>query len=159
MGAIISLAHDSMVIISLYSIFWGILPFSLEIDQAAIAVILTVIGYSINDTVIIFDRIREYKGLHKKMETGQLMNIAINHTLSRTINTSSTVIVVLLAMFIFGGEIIRGFNFALMIGVITGTYSSIFIASAITYDTELYLNKRNAAKEGIDLTKKEAVKA
>ena len=111
------------------------LPFSLEIDQAFIAAILTVMGYSVNDTVVVYDRIREYVGLYRKRERSEIMNVALNSTLSRTLSTSLSTFIVLLTVFIFGGEVIRGFTFALMIGVIVGTYSSLFIATPIVYDT------------------------
>jgi SecD/SecF fusion protein len=111
------------------------MPFSLEIDQAFIAAILTVVGYSINDTVVVYDRIREYIKLYPKRERFQIMNTALNSTLSRTFSTSLSTFVVLLAIFIFGGEVIRGFSFALLVGVIVGTYSSLFIASPVVYDT------------------------
>ena len=110
------------------------MPFNLEIDQAFIAAILTIIGYSINDTVIIFDRIREYINLYPKKELKVNMNNALNSTLARTINTSGTTLIVLLTIFIFGGEVIRGFTFALLVGVLVGTYSSLFVASPIAYD-------------------------
>ena len=113
---------------SIFSIFYGILPFSLEIDQAFIAAILTIIGYSLNDTVVVFDRVREYMYLNKKKQIKEFMNDSLNSTLSRTINTSLTTFFVLLVIFIWGGEVIRGFMFALIIGVVVGTYSSIFIA-------------------------------
>jgi SecD/SecF fusion protein len=115
------------------------MPFSMEIDQAFIAAILTVVAYSVYDTVIIFDRIREYVGLYPKRDRAESMNDAINHTLGRTFSTSLTVIMVLLSMFVFGGETIRGFIFAMLFGMIIGTYSSIFNASPITY--EVYLAK------------------
>lgn len=134
LGAMIALAHDVAITIGMFSIFYGILPFSLDIDQAFIAAILTVVGYSINDTVVVFDRMREYLGAFKKRDEGELINESINTTLSRTINTSLTVIFVLLMIFIFGGEVIRGFCFALLIGVVVGTYSSIFVAAPLTYD-------------------------
>ncbi len=139
-GALIALSHDVLIVLSLFSIFYGILPFSLEIDQAFIAAILTVVGYSINDTVVVFDRIREYLGSYKKREIDDVVNSAINSTLSRTVNTSLTTIFVLLMIFIWGGEVIRGFTFALLIGVIVGTYSSAFLASPLAYD---FMNKRN----------------
>ena len=107
------------------------MPFSMEIDQSFIAAILTVIGYSINDTVIVFDRIREYIGLHPKRERGDVINSALNSTVSRTVNTSLTTFLVLLIIFMFGGDVIRGFVFALMVGVVVGTYSSLFIATPI----------------------------
>lgn len=134
LGALIALFHDVTITLAIFSIFYGILPFSLEIDQAFIAAILTVVGYSINDTVVVFDRIREYLGAFKKRPENELVNDAINSTLSRTINTSLTTIFVLLMIFIFGGEVIRGFCFALLIGIVVGTYSSIFVASPIMYD-------------------------
>jgi len=118
-----------------FSFLFVFLPFSLEIDQAFIAAILTIIGYSLNDTVVVFDRVREYLYNNKKKEVHDIMNGALNSTLSRTINTSLTTFFVLLVIFIFGGEVIRGFMFALMIGVVVGTYSSLFIASPIMLDT------------------------
>jgi len=137
LGAVVALIHDSLFVLGLFSILDGIVPFSLEIDQAFIAAILTVVGYSINDTVVVFDRIREYVGLYKKRERTELMNLALNSTLSRTFSTSLSTFVVLLAIFVFGGEVIRGFTFALLVGVVVGTYSSLFIASPVVYDTIL----------------------
>lgn len=122
----------------------------MEIDQAFIAAILTIIGYSVNDTVVVFDRIREYNTLYAKRDRGQNINDAINATLSRTFSTSMSTFVVLLAIFIFGGETIRGFVFALLMGVIIGTYSSIFIATPIAYDiqqaTARWKERKAAAK-------------
>jgi SecD/SecF fusion protein len=112
------------------------MPFSMEINQAFIAAILTVIGYSLNDTVVVFDRIREYVGENTKWKFNVTVNAALNSTLSRTLNTSLTTLIVLLAIFIFGGESIRGFMFALIVGVIVGTYSSVFIATPVMYDTQ-----------------------
>jgi len=140
-GALAALAHDVIIVLSCFSIFYGILPFSLEMDQAFIAALLTVIGYSINDTVVVFDRIREYLGLYKKRDTQEVMNMAINSTLSRTFNTSISTFTVLLIIFIFGGEVIRGFSFALLIGIVVGTYSSICIATPVALDTFKKLNK------------------
>lgn len=135
-GAVAAAFHDVLVVLSIFSLLYGILPFSLEIDQAFIAAILTVIGYSLNDTVVVFDRIREYFRNHnKKKEMNEIVNEALNRTLSRTINTSLTTFFVLLIIFIFGGEVIRGFMFALLIGVVVGTYSSLFIATPIMIDT------------------------
>ncbi|NCU35148.1 protein translocase subunit SecDF [Candidatus Falkowbacteria bacterium] len=134
LGGVISLFHDSIIVISLFSIFYNVLPFNLEIDQTFIAAILTIIGYSINDTVIIFDRVREFVGLHPKRTLMNNINTGINSTLARTINTSGTTIVVLLMIFIFGGEVIRGFSFALLVGILVGTYSSVFVASPLAYD-------------------------
>jgi SecD/SecF fusion protein len=135
LGAIVALMHDVIIILGIFSLFWAKLPFSLEIDQAFIAAILTVVGYSVNDSVIIFDRMREYIGLYPKRDRASIINSALNSTLSRTFSTSFSTFVVLLTIFLFGGEVIRGFVFALMIGVIVGTYSSLFIASPIVYDT------------------------
>jgi SecD/SecF fusion protein len=134
LGAIIALTHDVLVLLSIFSLFWGILPFSLEIDQAFIAAVLTVIGYSINDTVVVFDRVREFLGIHHKSEIKTVINNALNATLSRTINTSLTIFFVLFAIFVFGGEVIRGFSFALLIGIVVGTYSSLCIATPIVVD-------------------------
>ena len=133
-SATAALCHDVLFVLGIYSIFSGIMPFSMEIDQSFIAAILTIVGYSINDTVVVFDRIREFVGLHPKTDLKTNMNDAINSTLSRTINTSLTTIFVLLVIFIFGGEVIRGFVFALLLGTIVGTYSSVFIASPVAYD-------------------------
>lgn len=134
LGGVVSLFHDSIIVISLFSIFYNVLPFNLEINQTFIAAILTIIGYSINDTVIIFDRIREFVGLHPKRTLMNNINTGINSTLARTINTSGTTIVVLLMIFIFGGEVIRGFSFALLVGILVGTYSSVFVAGPLAYD-------------------------
>jgi SecD/SecF fusion protein len=135
LGALVAMVHDVLIVLSLFSIFWGILPFTMEIDQAFIAAILTVIGYSINDTVVVFDRIREYFGLYgTKKDRKEVFNLALNSTLSRTINTSLSTFVVLLTIFLFGGDNIKGFVFALMVGVVVGTYSSIFIATPTVVD-------------------------
>ncbi len=134
LGAVVAVFHDVMILLSIFSLCYGVLPFSLEIDQAFIAAVLTVIGYSLNDTVVVFDRIREYVSI-KVGDSGDVINRALNSTLSRTINTSLTTFFVLFVIFIFGGEIVRGFMFAIMTGVIVGTYSSLFIASPIMYDT------------------------
>ena len=135
LGALIAMAHDVIIVLSLFSIFYGIMPFTMQVDQAFIAAILTVIGYSINDTVVVFDRIREYLGLYgSKHDEKTIINDALNSTLSRTVNTSLSTFVVLLTIFIFGGDNIKGFVFALMVGVIVGTYSSIFIATPSVLD-------------------------
>lgn len=136
LSGVIALFHDSLIALGMFSLFYGILPFNMEIDQAFIAAILTIIGYSINDSVIIFDRIREYNKLFPKHSLRQNINEGLNSTLARTINTSGTTLVVLLVIFIFGGEVIRGFIFALLIGVLIGTYSSLFTASPIAYDMQ-----------------------
>ncbi|MCC8019756.1 MAG: protein translocase subunit SecDF [Rikenellaceae bacterium] len=142
-GSVAALAHDAFLTIGLFSLFHGILPFTIEVDQSFIAAILTIIGYSINDKVVIFDRIRENQQLYPKRSVADNINNAINSTLSRTINTSGTTFVVLLAIFLFGGEVIRGFIFALMFGVVIGTLSSIFTATPLAYD----LMKRTEEKE------------
>ena len=134
LSGVVALFHDALITIGIFSLFWKVLPFNMEVDQAFIAAILTIIGYSINDTVIIFDRIREYTFLHRKSDLKTNINNALNSTLSRTLNTSGTTLLVLITIFIFGGEIIRGFVFALTIGVLIGTYSSLFVASPIAYD-------------------------
>lgn len=134
LGAVIAIFHDVLIVLAVFSIFWGILPFSLDIDQAFIAAILTVVGYSINDTVVVFDRIREYLGSYKKRDTEEVINDALNSTLSRTVNTSLSTFFVLLMIFIFGGEVIRGFAFALLVGVAVGTYSSLCVAAPIIVD-------------------------
>ena len=136
LGAVAALAHDSLIVLGIFSLFYGILPFSLEIDQAFIAAILTVVGYSINDTVVVFDRIREYLKLYPKRDEEGNTDNALNSTLRRTFSTSLSTFVVLLAIFLFGGATIRGFTFALLVGVVVGTYSSIFIATPIAYDTK-----------------------
>jgi len=134
LAGLIALVHDTLIIFGLFSIFYNILPFSMEIDQAFIAAILTIVGYSINDTVIIFDRIREYSGLFPKRDMRENINAALNSTLARTLNTSGTTMVVLIIIFVFGGEVIRGFTFALLMGILIGTYSSLFNASPVAYD-------------------------
>lgn len=134
MGGIVSLVHDVTITIGVFALFHGILPFSLEIDQTFIAAILTVVGYSINDTVVIFDRIREYRKLYHHRSTYEGINKAINSTLSRTINTGLTTLMTLLIFFIFGGEVIRGFTLALLVGVGVGIYSTVFVATPIAYD-------------------------
>lgn len=135
LGAVAAIVHDVLLVLALFSIGYGFLPFSLEIDQAFIAAILTVIGYSLNDTVVVFDRIREYLKEYKFDERNKVIDRALNSTLSRTINTSLTTFIVLLLIFIFGGETIRGFMFALIVGVVVGTYSSLFIAVPVVVDT------------------------
>ena len=133
-GATLALIHDTFIVIGMFSICYAFMPFNLEIDQAFIAAILTIIGYSINDTVVIFDRIREYNVLYPKRNVRENINNALCSTLARTLNTSGTTLVTLLAIFIFGGATIRGFVFALLVGVIVGTYSSLFIATPLAYD-------------------------
>jgi SecD/SecF fusion protein len=134
LGGLLSLAHDALFVIGFFSLFSGILPFNLDVDQTFIAAILTVIGYSINDSVVIFDRIREYHTLYPKRDLKTNINEALNSTLSRTVNTAGSTLVVLVMIAIFGGEVIRGFSIALIIGVIVGTYSSIFVGTPVVYD-------------------------
>ena len=143
LGAVVAVAHDVLIVIGIYSLFWGIMPFNMEINQSFIAAILTVIGYSVNDSVVVFDRVREFLPLHRKRPKSEVLNMALNDTLSRTINTGITSILVLFAMFFFGGATIRGFLFAMIIGIIVGTYSSIFVATAVVYDT--------SAKKGLKM--------
>ena len=145
-GGVVSLFHDSLFILTLFSLLYGVLPFNMEIDQSFIAAILTVIGYSIMDTVIIFDRIREYNKLYPKRDLLLNINGAINSTLGRTINTSGVTLVTLIVIFIFGGEVLRGFTFAIMVGVIVGTYSSVFVATPIAYDIIQWQKRRRERK-------------
>lgn len=144
LGAIGAVIHDVLIVLGIFSLFYSVMPFAMEIDQAFIAAILTVIGYSINDTVVVFDRIREYRILYPKRKTLEVFNLAINSTISRTVNTSMTTLVVLLVIFIFGSEVIRGFVFALIVGIFVGTYSSIFIASPIAFN---FMKKKEALSE------------
>lgn len=141
-GAVLGLAHNTIVVLGLFSLLSGLLPFSLEIDQAFIAAILTVVGYSINDTVVVFDRIREYHRLYPKRDEMESTNAALNSTLRRTFSTSLSTLVVLLAIFIFGGTSIKGFVFALLIGIIVGTYSSLFVATPLSYDFRRRFGKK-----------------
>jgi len=134
-GAVSAVFHDVLIVLGIFSLTYKIMPFNMEINQAFIAAILTVIGYSLNDTVVVFDRIREYFNIHSSWENQKTVNAALNSTLSRTLNTSLTTLIVLTSIFIFGGESIRGFMFALIIGVIVGTYSSVFIATPIMFDS------------------------
>ena len=142
-GALVAIVHDILIVLGVFSLFYNRLPFSLEIDQAFIAAILTVVGYSINDTVVVFDRVREYLKIHPKWELKDIFNKGLNGTLSRTFSTSISTFVVLLTIFIFGGEVIRGFTFALLLGVVIGTYSSLFIASPVAY---FILKKKDVKK-------------
>ena len=149
LGGVVGLAHTAIIVIGFFSFFSGILPFTLDVDQTFIAAILTIIGYAINDTVVIFDRIREYKTLHPKMEFRVNANQALNSTLSRTMNTSLTTLIVMIAIAIFGGEVIRGMAVALCLGIAIGTYASIFIATPIMYDTTMAVKKRQEAKAAL----------
>ena len=135
LGAVAAVFHDVLIVLGIFSLTYKFMPFSMEIDQAFIAAILTVIGYSLNDTVVVFDRIREFLKEHSTWEFEKTVNSALNSTLSRTLNTSFTTLVVLLAMFTFGADSLRGLLFALMVGVLVGTYSSVFVATPIMKDT------------------------
>lgn len=143
LGALGAVFHDVLIVLGIFSLLYTVMPFSMEIDQSFIAAILTVIGYSINDTVVVFDRIREYRKLYPKREPRDVFNLAMNSTVSRTLNTSFTTLLVLLIIFIFGSEVIQGFVFALIVGVVVGTYSSLFIASPIAYN---FVEKRAQLK-------------
>lgn len=135
LGAVVAVFHDVLIVLGIFSLTYKFMPFNMEIDQAFIAAILTVIGYSLNDTVVVFDRIREFYNEHPGWKFEKVVNVSLSSTLSRTLNTSLTTLVVLLSIFIFGGDSIRGFMFALIVGVIVGTYSSLFIATPIMYDS------------------------
>ena len=140
-GAVAALFHDVTITLGIFSILHGFVPFSLQIDQTIIAAFLTIVGYSLNDTVVVFDRIREYTGIFKSEKYDDIVNKSINNTLSRTLVTSGTTLFVVTVLFIFGGEVLRGFAFALIIGILIGTYSSIFVASPVV----LELRKRAVA--------------
>ena len=148
LGGVVSLAHTAIIVIGFFSLFSGILPFNLDVDQTFIAAILTIIGYAINDNVVIFDRIREYRTLHPNMDVRTNANLAVNATLTRTINTSASTLVTMLAIAIFGGESIRGLSVALILGICIGTYASIFIGTPVMYDATVWNQKRLAAKNG-----------
>ena len=156
MGAMASLAHDVIFIIGVFALLWGIMPFSMEIDQSFIAALLTYVGFSVNDTVVIFDRIRENIQLYPKRNRKEIINEALNDTLSRTFSTSMSVFVVLLSIFLFGGDTIRGFIFALLIGTIMGVYSTLFVAVPVAFDIIEIRKKKKAKKElaAVPVTKK-----
>jgi SecD/SecF fusion protein len=135
LGAVIAVFHDVLIVLGIFSILYKFMPFDMEIGQSFIAAILTVVGYSLNDTVVIFDRIREFAGIHTKWKYSEVVDKALSSTLGRTINTSLTTLLVMLAIFLFGGDSIKGFMFALIVGVVVGTYSSLFVATPIMYDT------------------------
>ena len=153
LGAVVSLAHDVVITMGLFSLFYGLLPFSMEIDQSFIAAILTVLGYSINDTVINYDRIRENVGLFPKRDRVNIINDSVNQMLGRTFSTTFTVIITLLAMFIFGGDSIRGFIFAMLFGIFIGTYSSVFIASPITVEMDKLVKRKKKKEEALIIKK------
>ena len=143
LGAVAALFHDVLITLGIFSLLRGMLPFSLQIDQAIIAAFLTIVGYSLNDTVVIFDRIREFTNLFKTEPYNQVVNRSVNTTLSRTVITSSTTLLVVATLFIFGGEVLRGFAFALIIGILIGTYSSVFVATPVVVE----LNRRSSASK------------
>ena len=147
LGSTVALALDTLFVLGVYSLLWGVLPMSLEIDQTFIGAILTVIGYSINDKVVVFDRIRENMHLYKKRNLWDLFNDSLNQTLARTINTGSATLLVLLVIIFFGGESIRSFSLAMILGIVFGTFSSIFIAAPVDYFT-MGKREREARKEG-----------
>ncbi len=149
-GAFASVATTTFCIISFYTLLWKILPFSMEVDQTFIAAILTIIGYSINDTVVVFDRIRETIGLYPKRDRYQVINDSLNSTLCRTFNTSLTTLVVVLCIFILGGATIRSFTFAILLGIVIGTYSTLFVATPIAYELQ---RRKMAKKAGMDVEK------
>ncbi|NBB87126.1 MAG: protein translocase subunit SecF [Bacteroidetes bacterium] len=136
-GSVAALFHDVIIVLGLFSLLQGIVPFSVQIDQAIIAAFLTIVGYSLNDTVVVFDRIREFANLFKTDPYEDIVNRSINATLSRTIVTSVTTLLVVTVLFIFGGEVLRGFSFALICGVVIGTYSSVFVASPVVVELNL----------------------
>lgn len=144
MGAVAALVHDVTITLGLFSLLSGIVPFSLQIDQSIIAAFLTIVGYSLNDTVVVFDRVREYKNLFKTESFPTVVNRSINGTLSRTVVTSTTTLIVTMILFIFGGEVLRGFSFALTFGVVIGTYSSVFVASPVLVELEKRAEKATA---------------
>ncbi len=146
-GAVAALFHDSLIVLSIFSIFHGIVPWTMEIDQTFIAALLTVIGYSINDTVVIFDRIREYLNQYTKRSKTETINKAINSTLSRTVITSLTTLLVVLILFLFGGASIKGFAFALVVGIISGTYSTVFVATPLLHDFTGEMKSKNVTKK------------
>jgi len=141
-GAVAALFHDVLIVLGIFTLFGEFMPFNMQIDQAIIAAFLTIVGYSLNDTVVVFDRIRENSLLYKRMEINEMINKSLNDTLSRTVITSLTTLFVVLVLFIFGGEVLKGFSFALVLGVILGTYSSLFVASGMVVE----LNRAETAK-------------
>jgi SecD/SecF fusion protein len=146
LGAVAAVFHDVLIVLGVFSLTYKFMPFNMEIGQSFIAAILTVIGYSLNDTVVVFDRIREFFNDHPSWKMNKVIDQALNSTLSRTLNTSLTTLIVLFSIFIFGAESIRGLIFALIVGVLVGTYSSLFIATPVFFDS--------VKKKGIDLTNK-----
>lgn len=145
LGAVAALVHDVTITLGLFSILAGIVPFSLQLDQAVIAAFLTIVGYSLNDTVVVFDRVREVATMLKTEKFDVIVNRSINNTLSRTVVTSTTTLIVVTILFFFGGEVLKGFSFALIFGVIIGTYSSIFVASPVIVELQKRMEAAKAA--------------
>lgn len=152
-GASVALFHDALFVIMMFTLFNGILPFSLEVNQNFVGAILTVIGYSINDTVVIFDRVREYTKIRRNAPLDKTINDALNSTMGRSINTSMTVLLTLIVMFIFGSDDIKGFCFAMIVGVLSGVYSTLFIATPIVVDLRKMFGMRT---DVVEATAKEA---
>ncbi|MGN8226261.1 protein translocase subunit SecF [Gracilimonas sp. BCB1] len=140
-GAVAALIHDVVIVLGIFTIMADLVPFSLQVDQAIIAAFLTIVGYSLNDTVVVFDRIRENSNVHKGMDFMPMVNKSLNDTLSRTVITSITTLFVVAVLFIFGGEVLKGFSFALLIGIVLGTYSSLFVASSLVVELEARTKK------------------
>ncbi len=147
LGALAALAHDVIIALGVFSLLSGVLPFSLQIDQTIIAAFLTIVGYSVNDTVVVFDRIRESAGLYKTLPYGEVINRAINFTLARTIMTGVSVLIALVVLFIFGGETLRGFAFALIFGILIGSYSSVYIASPFVLELRAWTEGRERRRK------------
>lgn len=143
-GAVVGLVHDVVIILGIFTILRDIAPFDVSIDQTLIAGFLTIVGYSLNDTVVVFDRIRENSLIHKTMEYTEMVNKSLNDTLSRTVITSLTTLFVVVVLFIFGGEVLKGFAFALILGIILGTYSTLFIATAVALDLKKRFTEKKA---------------
>ena len=146
LGAVAALFHDVFITLGIFSLLQGLLPFSLQIDQTIIAAFLTIVGYSLNDTVVIFDRVREFTNLFKTEPYDSVVNRSINTTLSRTIITSGTTLLVVVVLFIFGGEVLRGFAFAMIFGVVIGTYSSVYVATPVVVELQARMAARNLAR-------------
>lgn len=140
-GAVAALIHDVVIVLGVFTLMADLVPFSLQVDQAIIAAFLTIVGYSLNDTVVVFDRIRENSNVHKGMDFMPMVNKSLNDTLSRTVITSITTLFVVAVLFIFGGEVLKGFSFALLIGIVLGTYSSLFVASSLVVELEARTKK------------------
>jgi len=144
MGAVAALVHDVTIVLGLFSLLAGVVPFSLQLDQAVIAAFLTIVGYSLNDTVVVFDRVREVSNMLKTEKFDVIVNRSINNTLSRTVVTSTTTLIVVTILFFFGGEVLKGFSFALIVGVMIGTYSSVFVASPVLVELRHRVEKAAA---------------